>query len=148
MKTGGASGAGLGDVVRLADDAVVGIALKAQSGALVPDLLDEGVELCDIMLVLFGERVDRIDPSQLDSIKLKEMSTILSKAGLQSEELLPEVKETKGIIRGLIAGSDDPPPDRLANVEAALLRWTMPFWRERLGEFRTRRERREFRARG
>jgi hypothetical protein len=137
-----------GDLVRLADDAVIGLSSLARTGTIAKELLQEGVELCDMMLVLLGRRQNGVERKRIRAVRLESDQRTLRESGLKAEQVTSEARAARSALMSMIDGEPPPSVEEVSRMEAMFVSWTMPFWRARLGEFRERRERRELRGRG
>jgi len=131
--------------VKLADDTTFALSSIERGGKVSPELLKEGVELCDYLISLLEELKTPVEPrAQLTFRAVRDDREVLQESGIDIER----VREVKKWINDLIENPSSHTPENLKTMQEFLMTTTMPMWQNRTLEFRERKLKRGLIIRG
>jgi len=121
--------------VQLADDAVLALASLERGGELMPELLSEGIKLCDYLITLLKELktpADRRPHFAFRAVDADERSLQESKVNSK------EVEEMREKLCDLLKDPTSHAKEEVRSIQEFLMRVTMPMWQYRAAESQER----------
>jgi len=131
--------------IKLADDTILALSSIQRGVKVSPELLREGIELCDYMITLLEElKAPREPRAQLTFRTLRDDKKVLQESGIDIER----VCEVKKWINELMENPSCHTPEELESIQEFLMTTTMPMWQNRTLEFREKKLKRGLIIRG
>lgn len=131
--------------VKLADDTIFALSSIERGGKVSPELLREGIELCDYLITLLDElKTPGELRTQLTFRAVRDDKKVLQESGIDIER----VREVKKWINDLMKDPSRHTPEELKSMQEFLMTTTMPMWQNRTLEFRERKLKRGLIIRG
>lgn len=131
--------------VKLADDTIFALSSIERGGKVSPELLKEGIELCDYLISLLEELKTPVEPrAQLTFRAVRDDREVLQESGIDIER----VQKVKEWINDLMEDPFSRTLEDLISMQEFLMTTTMPMWQKRTLEFRERKLKRGFIVRG
>ena len=119
--------------VKLADDTTFALSSIERGGKVSPELLKEGVELCDYLISLLEELKTPVEPrAQLTFRAVRDDREVLQESGID----IKRVQKVKEWINDLMEDPFSRTLEDLISMQEFLMTTTMPMWQNRTLEFR------------
>ena len=131
--------------VKLADDTILALSSIQRGVRVSPELLKEGIELCDYLMTLLEELEAPREPrARLTFRTLRDDEKVLQESGIDIER----VREVRNRINDLMENPSSYTSEELESIQEFLMTTTMPMWQNRTLEFRERKLKRGLIIRG
>jgi hypothetical protein len=143
MKKSGDNPSQSPDPVKLADDAVLALSSLARGSKISPELLEEGIKLCEYLIYLFQElKMPEGEREQWTFYAVRDDRKALQESRIDIGEALRKTEEVKKWIGDLITNPSSHTQDEIEGIKEHLMTITMPIWQKRTLEFRERKMKR------
>jgi len=131
--------------VKLADDTILALSSIQRGVKVSPELLKEGIELCDYLITLLEElKAPEKQKTQLTFRTIRDDKKVLQEIGVD----IKRVRELKKWIEDLIEDPSSHTSEELESMQEFLMTTTMPMWQNRTLEFREKKLKRGLIIRG
>lgn len=128
---------------KLADDTVLALSSVERGCEVSPELLEEGIKLCDYLIHLFQElKAPEIEREQWTFRAVRDDRKALRESGIDIDREYRRTEEVKKWISDLINNPSSHTQEEIKSIKAHLMTMTMPIWRNRASEFRERKMKR------
>lgn len=125
------------DLAKLADDAVLALSSVERGSKVAPELLEEGIKLCEHLVSLFQElKTPKIEREQWTFHAVRDDREALRESGIDIDSEHRKTEEVKKWIRDLIDDPSSHTPQEIGSIKEHLMSITMPIWQKRTSEFR------------
>lgn len=136
---------GLINPAKLADDTVLALSSIERGGKVFPELLKEGIKLCDYLIALHERsKSPEETKGQLTFRTVRDDMKALKESKID----IDRVHKAKEWINGLIENPSSREPEEIRDIQELLITATMSIWQSRTLEFRERKLKRGLIIRG
>jgi len=131
--------------VKLADDTIFALSSIKRGGEYSPELLREGIKLCDYLITLLDElRAPEEPKTQFTFRAVRDDKKVLQDSQID----IGRLREVKNWINDLMKDPSLHTPKEIESMQEFLMNTTMPMWQSRSLEFRERKLKRGLIIRG
>jgi hypothetical protein len=134
---------------KLADDAVLALSSLERGSKVTPEVLKEGIKLCDYLIHLIGElKAPQVQKDRWTFRAIRDDSIALTESGIDIDKAYEKTEQVKKWISDLIEDPLSHSREEIESIKEHLINVTMPMWQSRTSEFRDRKMKRSLIIRG
>lgn len=127
------------DPAKLADDTVLALSLVQRGSKVSPELLEEGIKLCEYLIQLFQElKTPEVEREQWTFHAVRDDRKALRESGIDIDRGHRKTEEVKKWISDLMNNPSSHTREEIEGIKEHLMNITMPIWQKRTSEFRER----------
>lgn len=131
------------DPAKLADDAVLALSSVERGSQVSPELLEEGIKLCEYLIHLFQElKTPEVEREQWTFHAVRDDRKALRESGIDIDREHKRTEEVKKWISDLMNNPSSHTRQEIESIKEHLMSITMPIWQKRTLEFRERKMKR------
>jgi len=131
------------DPAKLADDAVLALSSVERGSQVSPELLEEGIKLCEYLIHLFQElKTPEVEREQWTFHAVRDDRKALRESGIDIDREHKRTEEVKKWISDLMNNPSSHTRQEIESIKEHLMSITMPIWQKRTSEFRERKMKR------
>lgn len=131
------------DPAKLADDAVLALSSVERGSQVSPELLEEGIKLCEYLIHLFQElKTPEVEREQWTFHAVRDDRKALRESGIDIDREHKRTEEVKRWISDLMNNPSSHTRQEIESIKEHLMSITMPIWQKRSSEFRERKMKR------
>ena len=134
---------------KLADDTVLALASLERGAKVAPELLEEGIKLCDYLIHLIKQlKAPQVQGERWAFRAIRDDTRALGESGIDIDKANEKTEEVKKWISDLVDNPSSHSKEEIESIKEYLISITMPMWRSRTSEFRDRKMKRSLIIRG